>query len=241
MRQGRPSRMPVAAWLVAIAAAVLLTSANPAATAATSDPGTYGIVPGTGTFVPLSGTASNLLPGGGSGTQLFYLSTTGTGIHRLPFQLHLWNQFYPTIAISGNGNVQPGVTSPAGNNTPLQQCPPTSAFGRPAVLTLWGELIYSGGSTNGIFVRTQGTAPHRTFTVSWQGFFAVSAPTTANAQVIFREDSQDITYVYGTTTFQNLVTIGIQSKQVLSWAARYCSANGIYPSNGTELTLRHFG
>jgi hypothetical protein len=241
MPQRSPSRIRPATWLVAVMAAVLLTAANPVATAASSDPGTYGVVPGTGTFTALSGATDNLLPGGGTGSQLFFLSTTGTGIHRLPFPLHLFNQFYSNAAISGNGNVQPGISS-GGNASPIQQCPPTSAFaGRPSVLVLWGELIYGGGSSNGVFVRTQGTTPHRTFTVSWQGVFAVTAPTTANAQVIFREDSQDVTYVYGTTTFQNLVTIGIQSKQVLSWAARYCGGAGIYPSNGAKLTLRHFG
>jgi hypothetical protein len=240
MPQGRPSRIRLAAWLVALAAAVLLTAANPAATAASNDPGTYGIVPGTGTFTPLS--SNNLIPGGSTGRQLVYLSTTATGIHKLPFQLHLFNQLYSNVAVSGNGNVQPGVVSPDGNPTDITACTPNNVFaGKPSVLVLWGELIYPTSPGFGVFVRTQGAAPHRTFTVSWQAVFAVSAPTTANAQATFREDSQDITYQYGTTSLQNNVTIGIQSKQTLSWAARYCGGLGIYPSNGTKLTLRHFG
>ena len=113
-----------------------------------------------------------------------------------------------------------------------------SFLGRPSIEVLWGELVF-GGNGSGVFTRTQGTAPHRRFTVSWQGFFAVSAPTTANAQVTFREDSQNIVFQYGPTTFQNLVTIGIQSKQQLSWATRYCNAVGMYPTNGTKLTLVH--
>lgn len=244
MRQNRPSRIRLAAWIAAFAAAVLLTAANPGATAASGDPGTYGIVPGAGTYAAMSGTSNNLLPGGGTGSQLFYLSTTSTGILRLPFQLHLFNQFYANIAISGNGNVQPGITSPGGTaDLGNGACPPTNAFsGKPAVLPFWAELVYPGGSTSGIFVRTQGTAPHRTFTVAWQGVFGGSFVSSVNAEVIFREDSQDVTYLYGTVTPQeNLVTIGIQSKQVLSWAARYCGGAGIYPSNGTKLTLRHFG
>jgi hypothetical protein len=35
--------------------------------------------------------------------------------------------------------------------------------------------------------------------------------------------------------------VGIQSKQQLTWAQRYCFDSGTYPTNGTKLTLNHSG
>ena len=222
------------ASLVLAAVLVLLTS-NPAAAAG---PGAYAIVPGTGTFTTL--TTNNLAPQGAGGGQVFYLSTTGTGVNRLPFPLHLFNQFYTNVAIGSYGNVQPGVPVGEGKSDLPSGCLPTSTFGKPAIMALWGEVVYGGGSS-GIFLRTQGVKPHRTFLISWQGVFAVSAPTTARAQAIFREDSQTITLVYGMTTRQTSVVVGIQSKQQLTWAQRYCDGSGVYPTKGTKLTLNHSG
>jgi hypothetical protein len=140
------------------------------------------------------------------------------------------------LAIFGsNGTVQFGVTSPGGNATPFQKCLPTTDVGA-AVLVLWGELGY-GGSGEGIFLRTQGTKPNRTFTISWQSHFIVSAPTEANAQVTFRENSRTITFQYGEVTFQTLVTIGIQSRSQLAYTEWYCGGKGRYPVNGMRLNL----
>ncbi len=89
----------------------------------------------------------------------------------------------------------------------------------------------------GIVLRTQGTPPNRTFTISWQGEFQVSAEAPANAQVTFRRNSRTITYTYGRTTTQTLVAIGIQPRLRDSFTERYCEGQGRYPGDGTRLTL----
>jgi hypothetical protein len=223
------------------AAVVLLTAAT--ASAAGPGPGGYQITDATGTFSLL--TTNNLV----SGTQddaIFYLSTTGPAGRRLPFALHLFNQTYKNIAVSTNGNIQPGVTPPGGSSRFGNDCLPSSAFGRPAVMPFWDDLIFNSSDTSlgfrqGIFTRTTGTAPHRRFTVSWQGRRLVGSTGPAVlAQVIFEEGSQNLSFVYGLDGGDS-ATIGIQSKQQLTWAQWVCNsgiANAV--SSGERLRLTHF-
>src|SRR5690348_7097627 len=122
-------------------------------------------------------TSNNLVPPNTTADDvLYYLSTTGSGIHRLPFPLHLYNQVYQNIAVSTNGNVQPGQVSPGGTAAFSNTCLPSATFGKPAVLPFWDDLFFDSGDTShgfmeGVFVRTSGSAPHRRFLISWQGHF----------------------------------------------------------------------
>jgi hypothetical protein len=170
---------------------------------------------------------------------MFYLSTSGTTARtRLPFPLRVYDATFRRIAISSNGNIQFGLASPGGNPTEFFECLPTATdFGAATAFVLWGIGLRYGGTGQGIFLRTQGTAPNRTFTVSWQGEFQVSAEAPANAQVTFRENSRTITYTYGELTTQTLVAIGIQSRLRDSYTERYCDGHGRYPVNGTRLSL----
>jgi hypothetical protein len=142
-----------------------------------------------------------------SGTVL-YLSTTGTGLHKLPFALQLYNRSYTNIAIGSNGNIQPGVTSPGGApnpNGPVSCNFPVPLTGnRPVVLVFWAPLSYDTASTflgypQGVFVRTTGASPHRTFTVSWQARDLDQNGGAVLAQVAFTEGSQTVNYIYGST------------------------------------------
>jgi hypothetical protein len=223
---------------VVLAVALVLVVATPALAA----PGGYGVAPGTGTFARL--TTNQLVPTGGGFNQMFYLSTSGTtGRTRLPFPIKAYNQTFRNIAISSNGNIQLGVVSPGGDPSPRNddECIPTARnFGATTIFVLWSfGARYNTAGGEGIFLRTQGKAPNRTFTISFQGQFQVSADAPMNAQVIFRENSQTLRFVYGQLTGQTLVAIGIQSKLKVSYTQWYCRGQGIYPTNGTRLTLGH--
>ena len=100
-------------------------------------------------------------------------------------------------------------------------------------------MRYNTAGGEGIYLRTQGPAPNRTFTISWQGQFQVSAVAPANFQVTFREGSQTMTFTYGELTPQILVSIGIQHRTRSAYTQWYCHERGIYPTNGTRLTLGH--
>jgi len=222
----------IARRAVVLAAALVLV----APTSAVAAVGAYGIAPGTGTFAVL--TTRNLATDS-TNDQMFYLSTSATGLLRPPFPIRVYDATFRRLAISSNGNVQFGIASPGGNPTSSFECLPTTTdFGAATAFVLWGiGLRYNTTAGEGIFLRTQGQAPNRTFTISWQGEFQVSAEAPANAQVTFRENSRTITYTYGELTLQNLVTIGIQSRFRDSYTERYCDGDGRYPTNGTRLTL----
>jgi hypothetical protein len=225
--------------VVAAAGLMLLLTAEPALAVGT---GSYTITHRTGaTFVQLS--SSNLVTTT-SDDVLYYLSTTGTGLARLPFPLHLYNQVYTKAAISSNGNIQPGITSPQGVFGFTNDCLSSPTFGRSAVLPFWDDLYFdvshtSNGYTEGIFLRTTGTAPHRTFLVSWQGEFFQNPTSQILAQVTFSEGSQNVVYVYGRSGGGS-ATIGIQAKQLLSSTQYTCnSGSATAVTSGLKLTLTH--
>lgn len=240
-------RRVVTAFTAAVAAVILTATQASAVT-----PGHYNFTRSSGSFTFLTG--GNLVSGQVDDT-LFYLSTTGSGLHRLPFALHLYNQSYTNIAISANGDIQPGVTTGggvSGFNDYTNACPlPASAFGRPLLAVFWDDLFFdsndtSHGFTEGVFVRTSGTAPHRKFLVSWQGHHINDASGTVLAQALFQEGSQTVTYSYliGNASNSNSTgasaTIGIQSKQQISFTNVACNtANEIF--SGLKVTLVHSG
>ena len=244
----RGVRLSFRSLLVAVAAVLLTATQADAVT-----PGQYNFAASGGasfTFL----TSGNLVPPNTTADDiLYYLSTTGSGIHRLPFALHLYNQSYTNIAVSTNGNVQPGVTSPGGNSTFSNDCLPTAQFGRPAVLPFWDDLFFDSGDTShgfmeGVFVRTSGSAPHRKFLVSWQGHFFSASSDLVLAQVVFTEGSQTVRYIYGLGSSNNThpnsggasATIGIQSKQQLSATQWSCNTpNAVF--SGLKLTGVHSG
>jgi hypothetical protein len=223
--------------LIGVAVALLLVfTAEPASAVG---PGFYTIASTNGaTFSQL---ASGNLVSGVADDVIYHLSTTGTGLHRLPFALHLYNQTYVNLAVSTNGNVQPGTTG--GNAAFTNTCLPTATFGQPAVMPFWDDLFFnsndtSHGFTEGVFVRTSGTAPHRRFLVSWQGHLFSDAGSQVMAQVIFQEGLQTVIYVYGRNGGGS-ATIGIQSKQQLSSTQYTCNSGANAVAAGQKLTLLH--
>jgi hypothetical protein len=244
MRSGRRNAVAVALLAMLV---LWLGGAGPAAAAG---PGRYNaaqVARDSGFTLLVSG---NLLPADvqldNSGT-LVYLSTTGTGLHRLPFPLFLYNQKYSNIAISSNGNIQPGVQSPNGFSSPNGpfSCNFPVENGTPLVLAFWGPLYYdtsaTGHGVEGVFVRTSGTAPHRTFTVSWQGQDLDADGGPILVQAVFTEGVQTVVFRYGSTVAsRDFLTIGLQSKQKLTWTS-YAACSDTNAAPGTRLTFTHTG
>ena len=226
--------------VLAATAAVLLLTATPASAATT---GRYTISANGGATFSFF-TSGNLV-NGVVDDSLFYLSTTGTGASRLPFALKLYNQSYSNIAISSNGNVQPGVTAGGGTAAFSNTCLPTSTFGtKPSISVYWDDLFFDSNDTTegyveGIFTKVKGTAPHRTFTISWQGHEFGAVGNRVAAQVIFKEGSQTITYKYGLNGGAS-ATVGSQSKQQLSYTQWTCNSGSTTAvTSGMKLTLLH--
>jgi hypothetical protein len=221
--------------IVLVSSAALLLTAPPASAAG---PGSYAVTQThNARFTPL--TTNNLVSGFAT-DKLYFLSTTSTGIHRLPFPLHLYNSTYRSIAISTNGNIQPGTAATV-VATGFQACLPNPAFGRAALLAFYfGSLSFNSSNGQGVFTRTRGKAPHRTFTVSWQGIELITAPTTVNVQMIFTEGTQTVRYVYGPTTSQSAVVVGLQSKDQTSSTQVHCGGSTLFPgAAGLQLTFTH--
>lgn len=232
MTRGRWRRLATA---VAGAAAALVLIAT-AASAAT--PGFYFLGPETpGAFQVLH--TGNLVHGRADDA-LFGLSTSGGGPTRLPFALHLYDRTYRTAVVSSNGTVQLGVTPRQASSSAANDCLPVRTFG-PAVLPYWDDLFFAGGRTvagapDGIFLRTSGAAPHRTFLVSWQGQEKSPGTPAVLAQVLFREGSPTITFGYGTFGGAS-ATVGVQAEKQLTQTQLNCNAGTTVVQDETTLTF----
>jgi|tagenome__1003787_1003787.scaffolds.fasta_scaffold20107089_1 hypothetical protein len=209
---------------------VLLTATS----ASAAGPGRYGIVGSSnGHYVTLS--QNNLvIDEEHNDDELFFLSTSGSGANRLPFALGLYNQWYRRIAISTNGHIQLGVTSRLTDDDFQNDCLYSTRLQVPAIFPFWDDLVFHPGDTSlgfpqGVFVKTLGRAPHRTFIVAWQGVQFVQ-PTdppgeVVKAQALFREGSQNVTFVYGTSGGGS-ATIGVQSTTTVHRWTQYACNTG---------------
>jgi hypothetical protein len=175
---------------------------------------------------------------------LFFLSTAGRGLARLPFPLHAYDQTYRNVAVDSNGVVVLGVTDTGTMRAQdVNQCMPTGVFGHPAIAPYWDDLDFrtadtSHGFPDGIFTKTSGRAPHRTFVVSWQGEELLTHRTVL-AQVAFHEGTQNLSFTYGTDGGAS-ATVGIQSKQQLSsdqWSCNTGSTASV--TSGLRISLVH--
>lgn len=184
--------------LAAIAAGSFLALTPGAAGAAPTVFHTYTITQGSATYVAVK---NNVLPGGGDDVIVDVA---------LPFTIHLYGSSYNVAHISTNGNIQftGGTPSAAWSNTPL----PTSSLSGTVVAPYWDDLIIRAHSStvpDGIYVQTKGTAPHRTWNVSWRGVDYATQGTTVRFEAIFTEGSQNVVTIYGDGNGSSS-TIGMQ-------------------------------
>lgn len=182
--------------LSAVAAIALIAAPS----AAANVPGFYIITKQSGkTFGLIAGSNHNLLSSA-TDDSLLTLSRSASGAAHLPFRLPAYGQTYGTVQVSSNGDLTFGPTggSAAFDNQPL----PTNVFTRPTMMPFWDDLFIDPADTShafqqGIFTRTRGEAPHRAFTISWQGRALRDAAYVVLAQVIFHEGSQTVRFRYG--------------------------------------------
>lgn len=225
---------------IGVASAVLTLTAT--ASSAATGPGFYAMEGVNGaTFQLLS---KGDLVQSDADDNLYFLSTSGRGLGRLPFALHAYDQTYQNIAVDSNGVIVLGVTNTGTTLAPdVNQCLPTSVFGHPAIAPYWDDLDFrtadtSHGFLDGIFLRTSGTAPHRTFLVSWQGE-ELHTHQGVLAQVAFHEGVQNLSFAYGTSGGAS-ATVGIQSKQQLSSDQWSCNTGSdISVTSGLRIALAH--
>jgi hypothetical protein len=196
--------------LVGIAALIAAGSAQAAI------PGTYTVTSQHGvTFGLISGSSHDLISSA-TDEALIPLSTTSTGPARLPFKLRAYGRSFSAAELSSNGTLGFGNSGTDGYvNGPL----PSPSFTAPTIFPFWDDLVFDPSDTShafseGIFTRTHGTKPHRTFTISWQGTSYAFASYVVLAQVVFHEGSGTIQFKYGAPDNQASQspseTIGIQ-------------------------------
>jgi hypothetical protein len=226
-------------WTAAAAAAVALT-ATPASAAG---PGQYSVSATSGATFSFF-TANNLVHGVRD-EGLFYLSTTTPGALRLPFKIHFYAGVFSKLAISPNGTIQMNVGP--GGGAPLDyfnDCLASVAFDTPTAAVFWDDLSFDSndhslGYVQGVFTKTKGTAPHRTYTVSWQGHQIGTNGAPVLAQVIFNEGSPTVTYIYGRSG-GDFATVGVQA--YLRQSATQWTCNSEIPTavtSGLRLTWLH--
>lgn len=228
----------VLGWSAAATAALVLT----ALPAGAAGPGHYTVSATGGATFSLF-TANNLVSGSADDV-LYYLSTTSPGALHLPFKIHFYAGVFSKIAVSTNGNIQMNIASPGGTTEYHNDCLASTTFPTPTALVFWDDLFFdstdlSHGFMEGIFTKTKGSAPHRTFTISWQGHEFASSGTLVQAQVIFKEGSPTVTYIYGLNGGDS-ATVGVQAKlqqSATQWTCNSGSTTSV--TSGMRLTFLH--
>jgi hypothetical protein len=195
---------------VAAAAAIVVLGATPALAIGNSS-----IAGSTGNTYAIQSNQSKNLVVGAVDDQLYHLGTGLTGINHLPFALHLYGSTYKNIFVSSNGNIQFGGNSSIMSAAFSNNCLPSSSFTAPTAMAFWDDLFFDSNDLGhffreGIYVTSGGTAPHRKFTVSWQGHRLADSGAFVLAQARFFEGSNNYNVTYGASGGFD-ATIGVQS------------------------------
>ncbi len=155
-----------------------------------------------------------------------YLSIGGTRVHagddtvhkiNAPFPIHFGGDEngFVDLYVSSNGTIsftdanQPGY---------LNRRIPTSVVNS-IVAPFWDDLMTLSGDSD-IYYETTGTSPTRKFIVEWWKITHYRASGLGAFQVVFYEDSPDITFNYLDTNFSNTTydngksaTVGLQTNK----------------------------
>lgn len=194
----------------------------------------YAIRPLSGqTFVQAS---TNIAPQGGDDFTVA-LSTTAAGGRRMPFAVSVYGQRFSSMVVSSNGNIQfPGAgTAPSAAYS--NACLPTR-MPSPLLAVYWDDLEFAASGTTvpgeGIFTRTLGTAPNRTFVVNWRGHLFSQPAAATRAGIIFRENSRTISFQYMQNTASS-ATIGVQRGPFSTSTQWTCNSGGSVVATGMRL------
>jgi hypothetical protein len=144
----------------------------------------------------------------------------GVYTHTLPFSFNFYGAVYNQVRISTNGNIHFGDANawiPRHNNG--NECVPSNTQFAPKAMIapLWYDFVIPSGAgdTAGVFLRTEGTSPNRTFIVEWRNVEKYGESSTkATFEVILSENGQ-ITFQYqqllGETVAGSEGVVGIQN------------------------------
>jgi hypothetical protein len=120
----------------------------------------------------------------------------------LPFPITFYGNSFSSINIVSNGFANFGTTSTAFSNGTI----PSAGTPNNAIYPFWDDLAAILSGTTNVFVQTDGVAPNRTFTISWEniGQYATDpvtfdlAPVGSNSfQAVLFEGSNNIEFRYG--------------------------------------------
>ena len=176
--------------LTAVAATALASVAGPAHASGDS----YSISASTGQSFVTAG-PGDLFPAGADDA-VTVLSTSGSGVHKLPFPITVYGGSYNRVVVSSNGNLQ--FTGGAGSTAYYNDCLPSGNFNYPVIAPFWDDIVIgprTTGVSEGLFVQTRGLRPHRQFVVNWRGHH-FSDGTPIRAGVIFTEGSPVFSFQY---------------------------------------------
>jgi hypothetical protein len=239
--------------LLGVGALSIAATVIAAPTASAAVPGTYTFTTQHGVAFPLY-TKGLIIPANSeTDDTITTLSTTSSGAKKLPFALTVYGFKYTSVNVSSNGNLQFGGTADAAfSNNPLTD-PQFSTGGNNATLfPFWDDLYFVPSDTShffreGIYTHTSGSAPHKTFVISWQGHAYSSESYFVLAQAVFKQGSQTIKFRYGAPDNQASLapseTIGAQfiscctSTDFLQIAFDPPAPGAV--SSGTQFTLTH--
>jgi hypothetical protein len=205
-------------FLIAITVAAVATIVNPSV-ALTS-----------GSYTTTTSTGATLIHGT---TNLHVWCDDCHTMASTPFPVKFYGASYGTIGISSNGNIQFGSGTPFDGY--FNGCLPQTDFTEPVLMAYWDDLITSPkASGNGIFTGTTGTAPNRTFVVEWRAAL-FSGGTALDFEVVFSENSPNISVIYGSGPFGQAETVGVQESGTGPETQFVCNGPGV--SAGKKLTF----
>jgi hypothetical protein len=183
----------------------------------------YQISERTGTFLTLS--TNSLFPGQ-TDDAVVKLSTSLGGARHMPFAVRFYGTTRSSMWVSTNGNVQFGTSASAAF---ANDCLPSSVIPGKLVAVFWDDLfVDTSVAGRGVFTKTQGVAPNRRFTISWQ-VVRFTTTDTVLAQLTFFESSNTIKMVYGKSEGAS-ATVGVQLSSSTLWRQFACNT-------GTNNTL----
>jgi hypothetical protein len=236
-------------WAPGLAGLVLAVALAIGAAPAGAAQGHYAVSQQSGVAFPLL-TSRNLVTSP-TDDGLFRVATFMSGINKMPFNVTVYGTTYSSMTISSNGNIQLGVCCSGGSTVYSNTALPSGAFANRTLSVFWDDLNFNPADTGhffdeGIFTKITGTAPHRSYIVSWQGHSYNSESYTALAQAVFTEGSQTIKYRYGARDNQAAgvpsETIGLQGQGGTSAPSTQVAFNPPPPGvvvAGRQFTFTH--
>jgi len=152
----------------------------------------------------------------------------------LPFPVTLYGTQYRVAHVSTNGNVQFGALA---TSAYANQCFPTAVFyAGPVVATYWDDLLIRAyPAPDALNTRLKGTAPHRTFAISWRGVEAATGLTAVRAELVFHEGSRNFAMIYADGGGRS-ATIGVQQSPTGPATQYACNAGHGVVLPGQKLT-----